>query len=353
MALTDAKSPSPAVPSTEAANDKEAPLKTRILQLESEAAMQMENMKRLEEELRRRDDLLFKSPPKVLGHDSANEPLAEQLSQLAADVLSRNDQLAEKQLSRARAFLEVLRGAAWAREATPSSFKLGKFLDDLAICLELEAKKALALGNAGINAPKVAKSRRGNALTPEQSTSRHSGYRPTSALTSPAALPAPPVPAQPSDPLVGASVLPNSNVLNAVNGQDDDPTVRSQRRSGLRSPGNSQAGGVPTPPASLQGGMQSYASSYPRHSGLMDHSAPRLPSGAPLPTASSLAMSATTVNSHPGTASSLRSTEAALSPSNSGSALLIGATASPTIYSAPDREERSSPHRAWERVLEA
>merc|ERR1719443_888172 len=145
MALTDAKSPSPAVASTEVDTDKEAGvLKARIAELEAEAATQTETLQKLQEELRRRDDLVFKTPRKQL--EAANddsEPLAEQLSQLAADVLSRNDQLAEKQLARARAFLEVLRGAAWAREATPSSFKLGKFLDDLAICLELEAKKAL------------------------------------------------------------------------------------------------------------------------------------------------------------------------------------------------------------------
>jgi hypothetical protein len=345
MALTDAKSPSPAVASTEVDTDKEAGvLKARIAQLEAEAATQTETLQKLQEELRRRDDLLFKTPRKQL--EAANddsEPLAEQLSQLAADVLSRNDQLAEKQLARARAFLEVLRGAAWAREATPSSFKLGKFLDDLAICLELEAKKAL--GSPGAKRERATKSAKGSSLT----AGRDPG-RPASALTAPAALPAPPVlgyegaksPVGTLNAVPGSGALPQS-VLNSMEmTQDVEPMLPTAiRRPGARSPTGSgvlDGSGSPLSSSGKVGGVPSFASSYPRHGSStleskIDRIANRLSGPAPSGqlTVSSLNMSATTA-----TSSSLRSTEAAISRSNSGNSLLNPGGTSPTIYSAPD-----------------
>jgi len=321
MALTDAKSPSAAASSTEAANDKEASLKARVSQLEAEASTHVENVRKLEEELRRRDDLLCRTPRKQLEAFSseAGEPLAEQLSFLAADVLSRNDQLAEKQLSRARAFLEVLRGAAWAREATPSSFKLGKFLDDLAICLQLEAKKAL--GQPGASPNKVANGRKGSTATPGKDAGRSS-----STLSSPAALPAPPVPAgldaQGEESTVKLPASYRRPALRSFVSSPDSPTARST------APGSKVVG--PPPPTS-----PGFSSSYPRaspqstlermlDSKLLDRIPPRVsPNEAPLPTASSLGMSA----------SSLNSTQAA-SVYSSNSVI-----ASPTIYSAPDRQD--------------
>lgn len=362
MALTDAKSTES---SKEAAENKEAALKLRVTQLEAEAASQADNIRLLEDELRRREDLLFKTPRKhleALGSetDADSQTLAEQISELAADVLSRNDQLAEKQLSRARSFLEVLRGASWAREATPTGFKLGKFLDDLSVCLEHEAKKAL--GPSGVN--RSAKGRKGNALTQlgeQMQVGGRDAGRSGSSLSSAPALTAPPVP-EPD----GKSGPSNSSTLNAIGVQDEGSTVKlpTSYRQPLLPPGRSgntpvdssgassstatlpaQFTGEPLPHASLDGGMPRFESSYPWQS----ESKLRMPT--PNGTASSLGMSATT-----GTASSLQSTEAALdagmTPSTSGVLVMPpgGVGASSSMYSPPDRAQ---PPWAPRSVLEA
>lgn len=360
MALTDARS---SESSKEAADDKEASLMARISELETQASSQAENTRRLEEELRRREELLFKTPRKqleALGNET-DDSLTEQISRLAASVLSQNDQLAEKQLSRARSFLEVLRGAAWGREATPSSFKLGKFLDDLSACFEHEAKKAF--GSSGMN--KTLKGRKGSTATPtEQAGSRDTG-RTGLFVSSPAALPAPPG----SEP-DGKSGTSNSSMLNATNLQEEASTVKlpstyrravpaTLPRSGNSTTMDSSAAvgsaslpgkytGEPVPDA----GMPNFASSYSWHSSGLPESKQRVP--VPNGTASSSGISATTG----GTCSSLNSTEGAddefLSPSTSAVLLMPpgGVATSAGIYSASDRD-RPPGSRGVRSVLEA
>merc|ERR1712178_570223 len=204
-------------------------------------------------------------------------------------------------LSRAKSFMEVLRGAAWAEKASANGFKLGKFLDDLSLCLEHEAKKAL--GPAGVN--KLAKSRKGD----------QAGSRDTAEDASAGKMPS----------SYRRGVLP-------------------QGRSGTAS-GDATSSATLASSAALEGGISSFSSSYPWNSAPLPETRPRMPMTNGSPT-SSLGTAAI-----PGTGGSLLGTEAPLSTSAAGIMVMppSSVTGSSGIYSAPGRGQDS---RAPQGVLE-